>query len=173
MWGCQPSYNDSLETKNCRVVKPENWVSKLNFHTDLGLYVGSSHPKIMSKLTKPPFKFGIWKEKKTGVTCEVITPQRPYQVWSRPLAMLLLKLRTVGLLNLKIEWANSISIQNWDYVWGHQIQRQQNKKKLNHFSAKKSTYKVLLLRSSALISKTTLSLEEDHWFVVSSFIIAQ
>ena len=32
---------------------------------------------------------------------------------------------------------------------------------------------VLLLRSSALISKTTLSLQENRWFVVTSFIIAQ
>ena len=38
------------------VVKPENRVSKLNSRTGLGLYVGSSHPKTMSEMTKPPCK---------------------------------------------------------------------------------------------------------------------
>ena len=49
-----PPYNASPETKDYRVVKPENWVSKLNIHTELGLCVGSSHPKTMYELTKPP-----------------------------------------------------------------------------------------------------------------------
>ena len=62
--------------------------------------------------------------KQTGVICEVVTPKRQDQVWSSPLAMLLLKLRTAGLLSLKIEWANSISVQNWGYVWGRHTQRQ-------------------------------------------------
>ena len=35
---------------------PENWVSKLNSCTGLELYVGSSHPKTMSEMTKPPCK---------------------------------------------------------------------------------------------------------------------
>ena len=38
---------------------PENWVSKLNFRTELGLYVGSSHPKTMSEMTKPPLERDI------------------------------------------------------------------------------------------------------------------
>ena len=53
------------------------------------------------------------KTKKTRIIWEVVTPQRQDQVWSSPLAKLLLKLRTTGLLNLRIEWGNSISIQNW------------------------------------------------------------
>ena len=50
----KPPCNPSPETKDCRVVKPENWVSKLNIRTELGLCVGSSHPQTMSELTKPP-----------------------------------------------------------------------------------------------------------------------
>ena len=42
----------SPETKNCRVVKLENWVSEFNILTELGLYVGSSHPNTMSEMTK-------------------------------------------------------------------------------------------------------------------------
>ena len=61
---------------------------------------------------------------KTGVICEVVTPQRQDHVWSSPLAILLLQLRTAGLLSLKIEWANSISVQNWGYMWGRHTQRQ-------------------------------------------------
>ena len=63
MWDChssktrtslvKPLCNASPETRNCRVVKPENWVSKLNIRTELELCVGSSHPKTMSELTKP------------------------------------------------------------------------------------------------------------------------
>ena len=61
---------------------------------------------------------------KTGVICEVVTLQRQDHLWSSPLAMFLLKLGTAGLLELKIEWANLIFVQNWGYVWGRQIQRQ-------------------------------------------------
>ena len=61
---------------------------------------------------------------KTGVICEVVTPQRQDHVWSSPLAILLLQLRTAGLLSLKIEWANSISAQNWGYTEGRHTQRQ-------------------------------------------------
>ena len=52
--------------------------------------------------------------------------------------MLFLKLRTAGLLNLKIEWANSISIQNWvmcgvatpkDNVWIDIIPLHKNNRK--------------------------------------------
>ena len=39
------------KTKDYRVVMPENWVSKLNSHTGLGLYVGSPLPKKMSEMT--------------------------------------------------------------------------------------------------------------------------
>ena len=53
------------------------------------------------------------KKKETRVTCEVVTPQRQDQVWSRGIAMLLLNLRTARLLNLKIESANSILVHNW------------------------------------------------------------
>ena len=42
------------KTQDCRVAMPENWVSKLNSCTELGLYVGSSHPKTMSEMTNPP-----------------------------------------------------------------------------------------------------------------------
>ena len=45
-----------LRTKDSRVVKLENCVSKLNFCTGLGLCVGSSHPKTMSEVTKLPCK---------------------------------------------------------------------------------------------------------------------
>ena len=50
------------KTKDCRVVKPENWVSELNSRTGLGLYLGSSHPKTMSEMTKTPLQ----KKKKTS-----------------------------------------------------------------------------------------------------------
>ena len=49
------------ETKDCRVVKPENWVSRLNSRTGLGLYVWS--PKTMSEMTKLP----CGKKKKKNV----------------------------------------------------------------------------------------------------------
>ena len=61
---------------------------------------------------------------KTGVICEVITPQRQDLVWPSPLAMLLLLLRTAGFSSLKIESGISISVQNWGYMWGHHTQRQ-------------------------------------------------
>ena len=69
------------ETKDCRVVMPENWKSKLNSRTGLGLYVGSSHPKTMSEMTKPPCKtmtiFGrSWKNLnfpiKKDVKCSIV-----------------------------------------------------------------------------------------------------
>ena len=44
----------SNPVSNCRFVKPENWVSKLSIRTELGLCVGLSHQKTMSKLIKPP-----------------------------------------------------------------------------------------------------------------------
>ena len=44
------------KTKNCRVVMPENWVSKLISHTGLWLYVGPSHPDTLSEMTKTPCK---------------------------------------------------------------------------------------------------------------------
>ena len=44
------------EIKDCRVVMPENRVSKLSSPTGLGLYVGLSHPKAMSEMTKTPWK---------------------------------------------------------------------------------------------------------------------
>ena len=47
------------KTKDCSIVMPENCVSKLNFRTELGLYVGSSHPKTMSEMTKPPLERDI------------------------------------------------------------------------------------------------------------------
>ena len=61
---------------------------------------------------------------KTRVICEVVTPQRQDHVWSSPLAIFLLQLRTAGLLSQKIEWPNSISILNWGYVWDCHTQRQ-------------------------------------------------
>ena len=57
------------------------------------------------------------QKQKTGVTWEVVTPQRQDHVWSSPLAMFLLQLRSAGFLSLKIEWTNSISIKNWGYLW--------------------------------------------------------
>ena len=64
MWGLQspktrpilakPPCNASPKTKDCRVVKLENWVTKLNICTELGLCVRLSHPKTVSELTKPP-----------------------------------------------------------------------------------------------------------------------
>ena len=47
---------------------------------------------------------------RTGVICEVVTPQTQGKFWSSTLAMFLLTLRTAGLLNMKIEWANTICI---------------------------------------------------------------
>ena len=38
----QPPYIGSPESKDCRVVKPGNWVCKLNFRLELGLYMGLS-----------------------------------------------------------------------------------------------------------------------------------
>ena len=102
----QAPCNVSRETKDCRVVQFENWVSQLNIRTELGLYLEFSHPKTMSKLRKAP--------------CIKATAKR---------------------------------------------------KKLNYFLTKNSTYDVL--RSAALILKTTLSLQENHWFVATSFIIVQ
>ena len=45
-----------LATKDYKVVKPENWVSKLNSSTELGLYVGSSTPKDNVKTDKAPLQ---------------------------------------------------------------------------------------------------------------------
>ena len=69
------------ETKDCRVVMPENRVSKLNCCTGLVLKVGSSHPKT-SEMTKPPCKnmkiFGrSWEKKlnfagKNDVWCSIV-----------------------------------------------------------------------------------------------------
>ena len=84
--------------------------------------------------------------------------------------MLLLKLGTAGLLKTKTEWENSISVQNWGYVWGRHNQdniwinkahfHKNNRKKIKSFShKKKSTYDVLLL-------------QENQWLVVPYFIIA-
>ena len=83
--------------------------------------------------------------------------------------------------NLKIEWANSISVRNWGYLWGRHTQRQylhwkspfawkqqQKKKKNQDYFRTKKAYK--LLRPLPL--KTTFSLQENHWFVVTSFVIA-
>ena len=41
--------------------------------------------------------------KETEAICEVVTPQRQDEIWSSPLAMLFLKLRTAGFLRLRIE----------------------------------------------------------------------
>ena len=38
----KPPYIGSPESKDCRVVKPGNWVCKLNFRLELGLYMGLS-----------------------------------------------------------------------------------------------------------------------------------
>ena len=81
-------------------------------------------PKDNVNIDKAPLQsWYLKKEKKKGVICEVVTPQRKDQVWLSPLAMLLLQLETAGLLNLKIERANSISVQNWGYVWSCHTQR--------------------------------------------------
>ena len=60
---------------------------------------------------------------KTGIISEVDTPKKQDHVWSRPLTMLLLQLKTAGLLSLKIEWANSFSVQKLCYMWGRHTQR--------------------------------------------------
>ena len=46
---CQAPLHCFSKTKDCRVVVPENSVSKSNSHTGLGLYVGMSHPKTCLK----------------------------------------------------------------------------------------------------------------------------
>ena len=56
-----------------------------------------------TKKQKQKQKTTAQTNKQTGVICEVVAPQRQDQVWSSPLAMLILKLRTAGLLSLKIE----------------------------------------------------------------------
>ena len=91
--------------------------SQFSYRT--GVMCGSPDPKTMSILTKTPFQSWYLKKerKKNEVISKVVTPQRQDQVCSSPLAMLHLQLRTAGLLNLKIEWANLISVQNWGYVW--------------------------------------------------------
>ena len=87
-------------------------------------YVWSHHTQRQCQYWQSPLaKLVFEKRKKKGVICEVVTPQRKDQVWSSHLAMLLLQLQTAGLLDLKIEWANSISVQNWGYVWSCHTQR--------------------------------------------------
>ena len=99
---------------------PENWVSKINFCTELGLYVGSSHPKTVWRFTKPPCKVcprekisktknKTKKTNKTGIPCKVVTPQRQDQVWSSSLAMLLMKLRTAVVVKPE-KWVSKIII---------------------------------------------------------------
>ena len=78
----QASLHCFSKTKDCKVVMPENWVSKLNSRTGLGLYVGSSHPKTLSEMTKPTCKtmetFGRSWEKnlnfavKKDVWCSIV-----------------------------------------------------------------------------------------------------
>ena len=86
-------------------------MSKLNFCTDWG-YVWVITPKDIVNIDTAPLQSWYLKKKKTnqnkrtkktGVTGEVVTPQRQDQVCSSPLAVLLIQLRTAGLLNLKIE----------------------------------------------------------------------
>ena len=68
--------NVSPDTKDCRVVEHENWVSKHNIHIELGFFVGSPHPKTMSRLKKPGYKVCILGKKKkttktkTRISCE-------------------------------------------------------------------------------------------------------
>ena len=75
----QSPCNTSLTTKDYRIVKPENWVRKINFCTELGLYVVSSHPKTISRLTKPLCKVGVWKKKKKRTT----TKKNRGYIWGR------------------------------------------------------------------------------------------
>ena len=68
--------NVSPDTKDCRVVEHENWVSKHNIHIELGFFVGSPHPKTMTRLKKPGYKVCILGKKKkttktkTRISCE-------------------------------------------------------------------------------------------------------
>ena len=60
----KPPCNASRETKDCRVVQSENWVSQLNIRTELGLYLELPHPKTMSELRKAPCIKATAKKKK-------------------------------------------------------------------------------------------------------------
>ena len=101
-------------------------------------------PKDNVKINKASCKVGIWK-----IGDYMWFHQRQDQVWSSPLAMLLLKLGTAGLLKTKIEWENSIPVQNWGYVWGRHNQdniwinkahfHKNNRKKIKSFSHKKKS----------------------------------
>ena len=57
------------ETKDWRVAKPEHCMIKLNSHRGLGLYVGPSHPKTMSEMTKP-----LCKERKMSKLFYLVDP---------------------------------------------------------------------------------------------------
>ena len=43
----KPPCNAFLETKNWRVAEPENWVGKLNIHTELGSCVGTEQRQLL------------------------------------------------------------------------------------------------------------------------------
>ena len=60
----KPPSNVSPETKDCRVVQYEYWVSQLNIRTELGLNLALSHPKTMSELRNPPCTKATSKGKK-------------------------------------------------------------------------------------------------------------
>ena len=55
-------FSCKLRTKDWMVVKPENWLRKLNFLTELGYMWGLSHRKTISRLTKSPCKVCVWEK---------------------------------------------------------------------------------------------------------------
>ena len=56
-----------VKLRTAGVVKPKNCMSKINIHTEMGLFVGLSQPKTMSELTKPPSMKTTAKKKKTKI----------------------------------------------------------------------------------------------------------
>ena len=66
----QASLHCFSETKDCRVIIPENWVSKLNSGTGLGLYVGSS--LLIDKTTLGQASLHRFSETKD---CRVVIPE--------------------------------------------------------------------------------------------------
>ena len=56
-------FSCKLRTKDWMVAKPENWLRKLNFLTELGYMWGLSHRKTISRLTKSPCKVCVWEKK--------------------------------------------------------------------------------------------------------------
>ena len=77
VWSSPPC-NPSPESKDCRVVKPENWVGEFDIVTKLGLYVRSSHLNTMSEMTNP---FSQKQQKNRVLNYDEIIYHKKEHIW--------------------------------------------------------------------------------------------